>query len=111
MIKTSIIVVTEFVKILLSLVILVLFETKESRRRVVLSFDFRNSLMYAALPAICYAVQNLLTQYGYDKIDGTTFNILNQTKVRRQIKYYVLKNDDFVWSDDICCILFVYSPR
>jgi len=57
-----------------------LFETTEDLKQIVKSFDFKNSLKYAASPAIAYAVQNLLTQYGYDKVDGTTFNILNQTK-------------------------------
>jgi hypothetical protein len=33
------------------------------------------------LPAILYALQNVLTQYGYQMLDSVTFNLLNQTKI------------------------------
>lgn len=79
-IKTTIIIVTECMKIVMAAAVLMLYETPKSRESIWRSFDMKNSFKYAALPAISYAVQNLLTQYGYDKVDGTTFNILNQTK-------------------------------
>ncbi|EKX51550.1 hypothetical protein GUITHDRAFT_65850, partial [Guillardia theta CCMP2712] len=41
----------------------------------------RESLKFAALPALIYAVQNLLTQVGYQNLDFLTFNLLNQTKI------------------------------
>eukprot|EP00808_Paulinella_micropora_P027969 g28752.t1 len=39
------------------------------------------SLRVAFVPATLYALQNVLTQYGYRNLDPLTFNLLNQTKV------------------------------
>ena len=39
----------------------------------------------AALPAVLYAIQNILAQVGYDNLDPLTFNLLNQTKVSQSI--------------------------
>ena len=36
---------------------------------------------FAALPAVLYAVQNVLSQYGYANLDGVSFNCLNQSKL------------------------------
>ncbi len=80
MAKTSLVIATELLKVVFSIGI-VIFDSPEAKHNIYNSFSFRNSAAYAALPAILYAIQNLLTQYGYDKVDGTTFNILNQTKV------------------------------
>ena len=79
-IKTSIVIMTESMKIVMAACVLLFYESADSRRSIQKGFDMKNSLTYAAMPAVSYAVQNLLTQYGYDKVDGTTFNILNQTK-------------------------------
>lgn len=38
----------------------------------------------AALPAACYAVQNVLAQVGYQNLDSLTYNLLNQTKVMNE---------------------------
>lgn len=77
--KSSIVIITEFTKILIAFVTLP-FETKEERLNIINSWSISNSLTIAALPAILYAIQNLTTQYAYQLIDPMTFNLLNQTK-------------------------------
>lgn len=78
--KTSLVIATEVLKMFFSVGI-VIFESPQAKSNIYNGFSLKNSATYAALPAILYAIQNLFTQYGYDKVDGTTFNILNQTKV------------------------------
>lgn len=71
---------TELLKIGISLV-LIFLDSPEVKRKITKEFKLSESIRFAAIPAVLYAVQNLLMQYGYDKIDGVTFNVLNQTKV------------------------------
>ena len=77
--KSSIVILTEFTKILIALITLP-FESKVERSNIINSWSIKNSLTIAALPAILYAIQNLTTQYAYPLTDPMTFNLLNQTK-------------------------------
>ena len=86
--RTSIVLTTELFKILISFVN-ILFESKSNRDQIMSTWSLSGSLQLAAIPAILYAIQNLLIQYGYTFIDSMTFNLLNQTKVRLIISYYV----------------------
>jgi hypothetical protein len=64
-------------------------ESPKGRKEIFNNFSLSDSLKFAALPAVLYAIQNLLTQYGYDKIDGMSFNVLNQTKVVIGSSYFL----------------------
>lgn len=77
--KSSIVIVTEITKILIAAITLPL-ESKNEKHKIISNWSIRNSLTIAALPAILYAIQNLITQYAYQLIDPMTFNLLNQTK-------------------------------
>jgi solute carrier family 35 (UDP-sugar transporter), member A1/2/3 len=78
--STSLVIGTELGKILIAAVSIGSSSTieKESIRH---TWNLKDSLYYAALPAVLYAVQNVLVQIGYTLIDSMTFNLLNQTKV------------------------------
>jgi hypothetical protein len=78
--KSSLVITTEVLKIGISSAI-ILFDSSEVKNKILREFRLSDSIRFAAIPAVLYAVQNLLMQYGYDKIDGVTFNVLNQTKV------------------------------
>lgn len=85
--KSSIVIATEVVKIVISFFSIML-ETKEARRNIWTSWSLSDSLRVAALPAVLYAVQNLLVQYGYIYLDSMTFNLFNQTKVSLSLLRY-----------------------
>jgi len=44
-------------------------------------WSFQGFLLSAGIPSLTYLVQNLCVQVAYQKLDGITFNILNQTKM------------------------------
>eukprot|EP00466_Bigelowiella_natans_P011483 jgi/Bigna1/140148/aug1.54_g14856 len=58
----------------------VLFFTK-SGGEIVRNWSLKKSIATAGIPAMLYAVQNLLTIVAMNKIDGLTYNILNQSKL------------------------------
>ena len=78
--KISIVIGTELMKIIISATTL-MSEPEKRRRHIFDNWSIKNSLKYAALPAILYAVQNLLIQYGYMYLDSMSYNLLSQTKV------------------------------
>ena len=78
--KAALVLLTEATK--LTITIAVIASWSHSRRFQAWSkWTFLESLQAAALPAILYAIQNVLIQIGYPNLDGMTFSILNQTKV------------------------------
>eukprot|EP00042_Codosiga_hollandica_P023083 m.89499 g.89499 ORF g.89499 m.89499 type:complete len:345 (-) comp51041_c0_seq1:68-1102(-) len=72
----SIVVMVELAKIVLVL----LFVLIEGEQRQFAGWTLNVSLRVAAVPAVVYAIQNMLLQYSYRHLDGLTFNIVNQTK-------------------------------
>ena len=56
-------------------------EPISTREKLFSKWSFKDSLKVAALPAVMYAIQNLMVQYAYVLLDSMTFNLLNQTKV------------------------------
>ncbi len=84
--KISLVIGTEIEKIIISMTS-VFGEPESKRRSLFSSWSISKSLKYAALPAVLYAIQNLLTQYGYQNLDSMTFNLLSQTKVRLSFSY------------------------
>ncbi len=68
-----------------------------------------DSLIASAVPAILYAVQNLLLQHAYTQLDSMTFNVINQTKVRWRFPVNELplstawNNSLIVWVLDYFC--------
>jgi len=77
--KSSVVIATEFVKIIIAIFSL-LSESSIERQRIKESWRFVDSIKVAAVPATLYAIQNLAVQYGYVLLDSMTFNLLNQTK-------------------------------
>lgn len=75
--KTSVVITTEFCKILIALICVLTGIIKDFK---INNFDIINSLKIAAIPAFLYAIQNIFVQYGYVLLDSMTFNVLNQTK-------------------------------
>ena len=80
--KTSIVIATELGKILIALVAIFMGPSSE-REKIHKNWSVSNSLKIAAVPATLYAIQNLMVQYAYVHLDSMTFNLFNQTKVRR----------------------------
>ena len=78
--KISIVIGTEIMKIIISVTTL-MSEPEKKRSNIFANWSLKNSLKYAALPAILYAIQNLLIQYGYTYLDSMSYNLLSQTKV------------------------------
>jgi drug/metabolite transporter (DMT)-like permease len=79
--KKTIVIATEVSKILITLTVLFAGESTLERTKIFSKWTISDSLQQAALPAILYALQNVLTQYGYQMLDSVTFNLLNQTKI------------------------------
>lgn len=78
--KKTIVIATEISKIVITYVTIAT-EAGEERAKIWQQWSLADSLEQAAVPAILYAVQNVLTQYGYQLLDSMTFNLLNQTKI------------------------------
>lgn len=79
--KKTIVIATEISKIVITYVTIATTEAGEERAKIWQQWSLADSLEHAAVPAILYAVQNVLTQYGYQLLDSMTFNLLNQTKI------------------------------
>jgi hypothetical protein len=94
--KSSMVIGAEIAKILIAIVTLAPTASKD---RLISSWKLQESLYYAAVPAVLYAVQNLLVQFGYTLLDSMTFNLLNQTKVCLVIKVAI----------NACCIIATWS--
>jgi solute carrier family 35 (UDP-sugar transporter), member A1/2/3 len=75
---------TEATKILIAFISILLFHSREELVTILKSWNLSESLQVAALPAILYAIQNILIQHGYIYLNSLTFNLLNQTKVTFQ---------------------------
>lgn len=78
--KTSMVIGTEAAKVVISAVSLAM-GPKSDRQYIWDTWNFKESLSLAALPAVCYMIQNMCIQYGFTYLDAMTFNLLNQTKV------------------------------
>lgn len=78
--KKTIVIATEISKICITATS-IFMEGSESRENIFKKWTIADSLKQAAVPAILYALQNVLTQYGYQLLDSMTFNLLNQTKI------------------------------
>ena len=79
--KKSIVIATEIAKIVITVVTILATETAEERSKISGRWSLVDSLEQAAVPAVLYALQNVLTQFGYQLLDSMTFNLLNQTKI------------------------------
>lgn len=79
--KKTIVIATEISKIVITYFTIATTEAAEDRAKIWRQWTLADSLEQAAVPAILYAVQNVLTQYGYQLLDSMTFNLLNQTKI------------------------------
>ena len=77
--QTSVVVSTEITKLIISISLIVI-EPYKSRLELFKNWTLVDSIKLASLPAISYAVQNLLVLGGQAKLDSMTFNLLNQTK-------------------------------
>jgi len=77
--KKSVVIATELGKILIFLSSL-LGRSSEDRKKVFAGWSIKQLVVFVALPASLYAIQNLCVQYGYQLLDSMTFNLLNQTK-------------------------------
>ena len=77
--KASIVIATELTKICIAIVA-VSSEPSSVRKRILSDWTLSSSLKIAALPAVLYAIQNLMVQHAYILLDSMTFNLLNQTK-------------------------------
>lgn len=72
---------TEASKILIAFISILIFHSHEELIIILKGWNLSESLQVAALPAILYAIQNVLIQHGYNFLNSLTFNLLNQTKV------------------------------
>lgn len=77
--KTFIVVATEIVKI----VVVGFMLSKEPKvlQKLMEKWNLVESLKVSAVPAILFAIQNVLIQYGFSLLDPVTFNLLCQSKV------------------------------
>ena len=66
--KSSMVMATEVTKIIIA----IFGVTKEEKQVIKRDWSLKNSLQVAALPAILYAMQNVMVQYAYLLLDGMT---------------------------------------
>ena len=78
--NSAMIVVTETVKICLSLGMIWISTTREMREKVVDSLSLRESVFRAGIPAFLYSIQNWLILFGSRHTSPLTLSLLNQTK-------------------------------
>ena len=83
--KSLVVILTEIFKIFIAILLIFLCYTKIERQNILKDWNLFESFQAAGLPAILYAIQNVLIQYGYLYLNSLTFNLLNQTKVRKFI--------------------------
>lgn len=76
-----IVIVTESSKIIIAFLSILCFHSSLERKNIFQNWNIIESFRVAGLPAILYAIQNILIQYGYLYLNSLTFNLLNQTKV------------------------------
>mmetsp|Transcript_22972 Transcript_22972/g.34239 ORF Transcript_22972/g.34239 Transcript_22972/m.34239 type:complete len:316 (-) Transcript_22972:242-1189(-) len=77
-IPTAAVVLQEgFLKVAIGLGALILSSGKRHLRNWTIGESFRK----AGIPALLYAVQNLLTLLAFQRLDGLTYNVLNQSKL------------------------------
>jgi UDP-sugar transporter A1/2/3 len=89
-IKTSIVFATELTKAVLASSAIVLLHSKDIPD-IAKSFTLKWSLCVAGGPAVFYSIQNWLVQLSYQNLDSLTFNLLNQTKVRRSLVLSIVR--------------------
>ncbi|KAJ1490196.1 hypothetical protein T484DRAFT_1777724 [Baffinella frigidus] len=77
---SSTVLLQEAVKLCLSIG-LFLLDSSANHRSIWKSLTLKESLEFAFVPAILYALQNLLIQSGVHHVPFITFNLLNQTKI------------------------------
>lgn len=78
--NSALIIVTEFIKIVLALIVLYLSTTSEGRISIIKEASLRRSIMTAGGPAVLYSIQNWLILLGSRHISPLTLSLLNQTK-------------------------------
>jgi len=79
--RVAVVMMTESLKILLSLCFIFYNEPPASRKQIFTSWKLGDSLQKAAFPAVLFCIQNLLCQFAISKLDSLAFNVINQTKV------------------------------
>jgi len=109
--KTGVVVVTEFVKIGISVLALGLGETQQSRQAMLNSWSLGNSAIVAAVPALLYAANNVLTQRGYALLDAVSFNVVNQTKTLFAVFWlWVIMGQEQSLVQILSLVLLVIAP-
>ena len=78
--SSVLIIVTECIKIALSIVAIWITTTPVDRERIVESLSVRDSAVRAGLPAFLYSIQNWLILLGSRHISPLSVSLLNQTK-------------------------------
>jgi UDP-sugar transporter A1/2/3 len=68
------------------------------------------SISLGALPAMVYAVQNMLCQLGYQNLDFLSFSLLNQTKVLSTALFVYLFMDLRQTLPQCCALALVLPP-
>ena len=79
--KVSVVFITECAKIVIGIICLYM-ESKSVRDGIKKEWSLRNSISIAGAPAILFAIQNLVIQEAFVRLDSLTFNLINQTKVK-----------------------------
>lgn len=77
-IKSSIVIIQEFVKTFCCFIVLLVTGQLLS---VIKSWSFKSSIRVALTPAIIYCIQNVLAYYAYLQLDPLTYNLINQSKI------------------------------
>ena len=88
--RSSIVLLTEFIKFFLAALMLYLTTTKDELRSVRKGWSVKSYLMVAAIPAAIYAAQNFFALTAYQNLDSVTFNTLNQVRECERVKRAML---------------------
>lgn len=79
--KVGVVLITECTKIVIGLIFLSM-ESKTVRDGIKQNWSLSNSIHVAGAPAVLFAIQNVVIQEAFVRLDSLTFNLINQTKVR-----------------------------
>lgn len=106
--KFAIVLCTEVCKIAIAAFTFSLLP-KEKVQQVFRNWSVLDSVTTAGLPAVLYVIQNILVLHGYDLLDSVTFNVLNQTKVKRAFCFcsFCL----MLYLDALCSFLAIHYIR
>uniref|UniRef100_A0A7S3ZF01 EamA domain-containing protein n=1 Tax=Lotharella globosa TaxID=91324 RepID=A0A7S3ZF01_9EUKA len=74
------------------------------------AWSFRESIKVAGVPALLYAVQNLLTYIAFANLDGLSYNIINQSKlIWNALLVWIFLGERLTWDQVLSLGIIIFT--